>query len=106
MSKPPKQTRRTEQGVLDNPVWTALTGPHAHLTEINGQVARYPVDVSPFVAFRHQATDQDWDDLATLAGPGAVVALSGVDLAPPPDWAVLWEGGRCAAGGHVRGARP
>jgi ribosomal protein S18 acetylase RimI-like enzyme len=78
--------------VLDNAAWAALTGPHAHLAQTHGQVARYPVDMSPFVGFSDDATGQAWDDLAALAGPGVVVALSGIKLEPPPDWEVVGEG--------------
>jgi ribosomal protein S18 acetylase RimI-like enzyme len=35
---------------LDNPLWSALTGPQAHLAERRGRAARFPVDVSPFAA--------------------------------------------------------
>lgn len=78
--------------VLDNPGWATLAGAHAHLAEVNGHAARYPVDVSPFVAFSDDASDGVWDDLAALAGPGAVVALAGTSLRPPPGWEVVFEG--------------
>ena len=48
---------------------------------------RYPVDVSPFLAFPDDPQDADWRDLADLAGPGAVVALAGVPA--PAGWEVL-----------------
>jgi ribosomal protein S18 acetylase RimI-like enzyme len=79
--------------VLDNPVWAALTGPHAAFAQRCGQVARYPVDVAPFVAFTGGATDAAWADLAALVGPGASVTLPGVDLTPPDDWEVVARGG-------------
>jgi ribosomal protein S18 acetylase RimI-like enzyme len=71
--------------VLDNPVWAALTGPHAHLAERTGQAARYPADVSPFVAL---AGGDGWADLADLLGPGGEAGVAG-GAAPPPDWTVL-----------------
>jgi ribosomal protein S18 acetylase RimI-like enzyme len=89
----------SDQRVLDNPVWTALVGPHAQFAQTYGQVSRYPGDVSPFVAFSSDATDAAWDDLAALAGPGASVALSGVDRPPPGGWeAGGWEVSRTIAG--------
>jgi ribosomal protein S18 acetylase RimI-like enzyme len=75
--------------VLDDPIRAALLGPHAHLAERRGRVLRYPVDVSPFLAFPHDPDDADWRDLAELAGPGATIALAGV--AVPPGWEVVFE---------------
>ncbi|WP_308113736.1 GNAT family N-acetyltransferase [Kineosporia corallincola] len=62
---------------LDNPAWASLTGPHAHLAEGTPDVWRYPPDVAPFVALPSVPGPQTWHDLAGLAGPGQVVALSG-----------------------------
>src|SRR5258706_10853071 len=75
--------------VLDDRAWAALTGPHAHFAELKGQVARYPVDVAPFAAFRADATSEAWDDLAALAGAGVVVAVVGNRLPPPSGWEVV-----------------
>lgn len=73
---------------LDNPAHAALTGPHAHLAERRGNVLRYPVDVSPFVALPETPSEQDWADIAALAGPGALVPLAGVAVPPPDGWEV------------------
>jgi ribosomal protein S18 acetylase RimI-like enzyme len=73
---------------LDNPARAALTGPHAHLAERRGNVLRYPVDVSPFVALPARPDEKDWADAAALAGPGATVPLAGVEVPPPPDWEI------------------
>jgi ribosomal protein S18 acetylase RimI-like enzyme len=75
--------------VLDNPVWAALTGPHAHFAEINGQAARYPADVSPWVGLSDHADEGVWADVVGLVGPGAPVALAGGTLDPPADWEVM-----------------
>lgn len=77
--------------VLDNPAWAALTGPHRHLAEIVGSAARYPVDVSPFVALSDAADPQAWQDLVTLVGPGATFALAGIP-AVPDGWDTQWRG--------------
>jgi ribosomal protein S18 acetylase RimI-like enzyme len=71
---------------LDNPIWSALTGPQARFGEVRGHAARYRADVSPFTAL---AGPDGWDDLAALAGPGAEVWMSGPFLDPPPGWTVL-----------------
>ncbi len=74
---------------LDNAVYTSLTGPHAHLAERHGKAARYPVDVSPFVALPTRPVADDWRELADLAGPGAVIVLAGLGVPPPPDWEIV-----------------
>jgi ribosomal protein S18 acetylase RimI-like enzyme len=75
---------------LDHPVRAALTGPHAHFAERRGNVLRYPVDVSPFLALPDEPTAQDWADLAELAGPGAVVPLAVVDPGAPAGWETVF----------------
>jgi ribosomal protein S18 acetylase RimI-like enzyme len=75
--------------ILDNPVWSALTGPHAHLAERAGQAARYPEDVAPFYAVPAPPDGRAWADLRTLAGPGGVVVVAGESATPPPGWEVL-----------------
>lgn len=77
---------------LDNPAYSALTGPHAHFAERRGNVLRYPVDVSPFVGLPEIPTEQDWADIAALAGPGALVPLAGIAVTPPDGWEVAMRG--------------
>jgi ribosomal protein S18 acetylase RimI-like enzyme len=76
---------------LDHPVRAALTGPHAHFAERRGDVLRYPLDVSPFLALPDEPTGQDWADLAELAGPGAVVPLAVVGPAAPAGWETVFS---------------
>ena len=80
--------RVTAPHPLDNPVRSSLTGPHARFAERRGNVLRYPVDVSPFLALPDQPDAADWADAAALAGPGARVALAGVRVPPPDGWQV------------------
>jgi ribosomal protein S18 acetylase RimI-like enzyme len=84
--------RLPDDSVLDNPVWAALTGPHEHLAEVRGRVRRYPTDVSPFVALPPGPSDQDWHDLAALAGPGGHVGRIGELDQVPDGWHVDFEG--------------
>jgi len=77
---------------LDNPAFAALTGPHARFAERRGNALRYPVDVSPFIALPTQASPADWDDLAVLAGPGAIVPLAGETGSPPSGWELVMSG--------------
>jgi ribosomal protein S18 acetylase RimI-like enzyme len=74
---------------LDNPAWSALLGPQAHLAVRCGNAIRFPPDVSPFIALPDDPAEADWDDLAKLVGPGAVAASAGVPVVPPPGWRVL-----------------
>ncbi|MCX4544729.1 GNAT family N-acetyltransferase [Streptomyces sp. NBC_01565] len=75
----------TDTAALDNPVWAALTGPHAAFAEVSGLAARYVADASPFAALADPRDPLAWADLAELAGPGMPVWVTGL-LTPPPDW--------------------
>jgi ribosomal protein S18 acetylase RimI-like enzyme len=102
---------------LDNPLWTALTGPQAHLAIRHGHAARFPADVSPFAAVANpvgepmlevsergvgyvEPTERrvrsirigtEWADLAVLAGPGGTVVVPGAPAQSPPGWESVWE---------------
>ncbi|WP_410788315.1 GNAT family N-acetyltransferase [Kribbella sp. C-35] len=69
---------------LRNPVYAALTGPHASFAEVRGNARRYPSAVAPFLALPDVPTEQDWADAAELVGPGTVVALMRPEF-PVPD---------------------
>jgi ribosomal protein S18 acetylase RimI-like enzyme len=73
---------------LDNPVFASLTGAHARFAERRGNALRYPLDVAPFVALPDHPEARDWNELASLVGPGARIALAGVALPPPAGWEV------------------
>jgi ribosomal protein S18 acetylase RimI-like enzyme len=74
--------------VLDNPVRSSLTGPHAGFAERRGDVLRYPFEVCPFAALPDEPGDADWADAAELAGPGGVLPLGRIQVAPPAGWEV------------------
>ncbi|MCG7208978.1 GNAT family N-acetyltransferase [Streptomyces arenae] len=76
---------------LDNAVWAALTGPHAHLAERFGRAARYPDDVYAYAALADAADPAAWADLHTLVGPGTTVKIKPVEQAPP-GWEVVGGG--------------
>jgi len=78
--------------ILDNPAWYSLTGPHARFAESVGRAHRYQSDVSVFYGVPEDADDQLWRDLATLAGPGAQVPISGTHVIAPADWEVVVRG--------------
>ncbi|WP_432542721.1 GNAT family N-acetyltransferase [Kineococcus sp. SYSU DK002] len=73
---------------LDNPVWSALTGVHAHLAEGSGDGRRYPADVSPFCAVADQRDPRAWADLADLAGPGTELLVPALEQVPPAGFTV------------------
>ncbi|MCI2419483.1 GNAT family N-acetyltransferase [Saccharopolyspora sp. K220] len=73
---------------LDNAIYSALTGPHAHFAQRRGNALRYPADMSPFMALPDAPGEADWADIAALAGPGAEITLTGSTLKPPEGWQV------------------
>ena len=78
--------------VLDHAAWTSLTGPHVRFAEVKGQAARYPADVSPFVAVAPDADGDVFGDLIALVGHGGVVPLAGLTAALPPGWELANRG--------------
>ncbi|MFE1835145.1 GNAT family N-acetyltransferase [Streptomyces sviceus] len=80
-----------DTSVLDNAVWAALDGPHAHLAERVGRAARYPADVYAFAALADPRDPAAWADLLTLVGPGTTVRIKPVETVPE-DWEVIGGG--------------
>lgn len=78
--------------VLDNPVWSALTGPQRAQGEVVGDVARYDPAVSGFGAFARVPGPAEWTAMAELVGPGGVVITTGTTATPPADWHVEYDG--------------
>ena len=79
---------------LDNPVWSSLDGPQRALGVVAGRACRFDPEISPFGAFEEQPEPSDWDDMATLVGPGGTVAVIGAGegvLDHPEGWTVTWE---------------
>jgi ribosomal protein S18 acetylase RimI-like enzyme len=77
---------------LDHAAWASLTGPHRRFAETHGQAARYPVDVSPFVAVAPDHDERVWDDLAALVGPGGTAPLTAAMGAAPAGWVTVARG--------------
>ncbi|MEV0272209.1 GNAT family N-acetyltransferase [Hamadaea sp. NPDC050747] len=76
---------------LDDPVRSALSGPHAHLAQERGRILRYPPDVLRFIAIPDPATPTDWADVAALVGPDQF-PVAGVVVLPPAGWQVTGVG--------------
>jgi len=68
---------------LDNPIWSALTGPQASMAFGAGLARRFAPDVSPLAGLA-APTAQAFADLAALAIPGARFAFFSPDLLDPP----------------------
>ncbi|KQV93779.1 GNAT family N-acetyltransferase [Streptomyces sp. Root369] len=81
-----------DTSVLDNAVWAALDGPHAHLAERVGRAARYPDDVYAFAALADPRDPAAWADLLMLVGPGTTVRIKPVETVPE-DWEIVGGGG-------------
>ncbi len=78
---------------LDNPAWSALTGPQRDHAQVAGPVARYLPEVSAFGAFAGRPGPSDWTAMAELVGPGAVVITTACTDTPPAGWSVEYDGG-------------
>jgi GNAT superfamily N-acetyltransferase len=73
--------------VLDNPVWSALTGPQSAVALGEGRAVRYPLEVSPFAALDDHPDEAAWTDAARLPGADAFVLVA-PQLPPPEDWEI------------------
>lgn len=81
----------TEFAPLDNPIWHALEYGNAWMSIRKGAAARFPADVSPFVALE-TPSEQAFSDLRELVAPSEHVALmTAVALDVPSDWIVTRE---------------
>jgi ribosomal protein S18 acetylase RimI-like enzyme len=82
-----------DPGLLDDPVWHALTGPHRRFAAASGddngaaRAHRYRVDVAPFAALQDVTDAQGWRDLAGLCGPEGRAALEApAVITAPQGW--------------------
>ena len=71
------------EGVLNNPVWAALTGPQACFAEAAGNAARFLPEIAPFAALSDPTDPAAWRDLATITGQAV---LTGPTITAPPGW--------------------
>jgi ribosomal protein S18 acetylase RimI-like enzyme len=81
-------TRSRTVAPLDNPIWHALTGPHARFAEGTGLALRYDPGVSPFAALPDGAPGAAWQALGHLIGEHGAAVLFPVTPVPPPSG---WE---------------
>jgi predicted GNAT family acetyltransferase len=64
-----------DPGLLDDPVWHALTGPQRRFAVTSDRAYRYRIDVGPFAALRDVTNPGAWRDLTEVSGPGDHAAL-------------------------------
>jgi ribosomal protein S18 acetylase RimI-like enzyme len=75
--------------LLDNPIWHALTGPHATLALGRGRARHYPRDVAPFSAIL-EPTRAAYADLAADLPAGLEARLfRPAEEATPPGWETM-----------------
>jgi hypothetical protein len=75
------------QHPLDDPIWSALSGPNARFAIGNGKALHFQRDVAPFSAIS-EASDEAYADLAVQLPPGALARMFRPCMEPLP---VGWE---------------
>ena len=72
---------------LDNPVWQALTGPHATVAEGGAFARRYRPEYSVWCAVHDDADPAAWSEMRAIVGPGGHALFSGHPR-HPTNWTV------------------
>ncbi len=75
---------------LDNPVWQALTGPHATVAEGGEFARRYRPEYSVWCAVHDDADPAAWAEMRSIVGPGGAALFSGFPT-HPERWTVERE---------------
>jgi predicted GNAT family acetyltransferase len=73
---------------LDRAVWLSLNERHQHLGNATARCAAYHRDVSPFAAFASPPNEDDWAELATIAGADRELVFTPDEIFPPDGWTV------------------
>jgi len=77
---------------LDNPIWNSLLTEHSSLAISNHGARRYPAAIGPLSGMLAQS-DENYEHLRALAGPGGVVVLFCTEVPAPPAGWMLIRGG-------------
>jgi GNAT superfamily N-acetyltransferase len=64
----------TTAHLLDNPIWNSLRTEHQSLAIANHHARRFPPSIGPLSGFPYQS-DEHYEALGELAGPGGVLVL-------------------------------
>jgi GNAT superfamily N-acetyltransferase len=78
-------------GILDNVIWHALTGPQAKFSVGTGSARRYAPGFAPLTGFP-DAANPDLNALIPFCEPGDVIFCAGWSGAVPAGWKVVFEG--------------
>ena len=76
-----------DEGLLDNPIWSALTTGHAQLALESGSARRYPSDIGPLSGLL-APTPEAFADLAAIIPEGDIAVLF---LAEKPEIPAGWQ---------------
>ena len=90
----PSRSSAHDLGLLDNPIWNALTTVHSALALKDGQARRYPAEIGPLSGLAQQGAEA-YESLRALTGtgPGGFSAQFLVD--PPVEragWSLIRAG--------------
>src|ERR1039458_90466 len=72
---------------LDNPAWSALTGPQTRFAQRAGRAARYRAELSTFAGLDDDADEAAGSDAASLPGSDAMVLVA-PQLPTPAGWEI------------------
>jgi len=87
-----RSERLTEVHLLDNPIWNSLITEHQSLAIAHNQARQFPPAIGPLSCFPYQSKE-NYDALASLAGPAGVVVLFCTEKpAPPAGWTPIVGG--------------
>jgi GNAT superfamily N-acetyltransferase len=82
----------SEEALLDNPIWNSLLTEHGSLALSEGGARRYPPGIGPLAGAPDQS-DESYEALGVLAGPGGILALFFPDPPIPGAGWSLFRGG-------------
>jgi hypothetical protein len=91
----PSQTLNpADYGLLDNPIWNALTTSHAHLAlgASTAQARRYPIEIGPLSGLREPTTEA-FAELAAIIPDGDIAILFLEEIPQLPSGWQLLRGG-------------
>ena len=83
---------RSDEALLDNPIWNALLTEHRSLAVVEGAARRYPPAIGPLAGTPDQSPES-YDALRVLAGTGGILGLFFPDPpALPRGWSLFLGG--------------
>jgi ribosomal protein S18 acetylase RimI-like enzyme len=78
--------------LLDNPIWSSLLTDHNEIAIGSGRARRFPAAIGPLSGML-DTSDESYEDLRALAGPGGTVGLFlEQPPEPPAGWTIVRDG--------------